>query len=402
MQKTQTGVKRGTLWVSDTQPLDVFLHKNSLVAIAEAFAQNGNQTTLLASKSKNVRLPQNPKLRSILFPLRFKPVISPIIYALSVLLFLPLQILATKPKQVLVECDLSALTSIPALIIAKFTKTKFILDIRSIPVEVAGSRGYLHRLKFSVCVLTAKHWFDGVTILTTLMKQEVCRKFSLQPEKVGVWTSGVSQELFNPKTAKIESTKLKQTLGLEGKFVVFYHGILTATRGLQQTVEAIRLLKTKYPDIVFFALGSGPIAPTLRQLAADHDLQDSVIVHDAVNQAAVPKFIGMCDVALVPLPDHPYWNFQSPLKLLEYLSMEKVVVLSQIPAHINVIGTSRCGIYIPHVRPQEIANAIEYAYQNRDKLEQWGQTGITIIEQQYTWRKVAEKLENYLLTQQVN
>jgi glycosyltransferase involved in cell wall biosynthesis len=398
MTHPRSFAKCKTLWVSDTQPLDVFLHKTSLLSIAEAFAQNGNETTLIASKSKNVQRPQNPKMHSILFPLRFRPVFSPILYALTILLFLPLYLLASKPQQVIIEYDISTITALPALAVAKLTKTKFVLDIRSIPVELTGKRGHLHTLKFSASVLTAKRWFDGITILTAPMKQEVCRKFGLQPERVGVWTSGVSQERFNLQNAK-ESAVLKRSLGLEGKFVVFYHGILTATRGLQQTVEAMNLLKERYEDIVFFALGSGPIAAQLKKLAAEQNLQGHVIVHDAVDQTAVPEFIGMSDVAIVPLPDHPYWNFQSPLKLLEYLAMEKVVVLSQIPAHQNVIGTAHCGIYIRYVEPKEVARAIEYAYQNRDKLTQWGQTGKAIVEQQYTWRKVAEDLEEYLQNQ---
>jgi glycosyltransferase involved in cell wall biosynthesis len=51
------------------------------------------------------------------------------------------------------------------------------------------------------------------------------------------------------------------------------------------------------------------------------------------------------------------------------------------------------------VEPKEVARAIEYAYQNRDKLTQWGQTGKAIVEQQFTWRKVAEDLEEYLQNQ---
>jgi glycosyltransferase involved in cell wall biosynthesis len=106
----------------------------------------------------------------------------------------------------------------------------------------------------------------------------------------------------------------------------------------------------------------------------------------------------MCDVGIIPLPDHPYWRFQSPLKLLEYLAMEKVVILTDIPAHRAVIGEAKCGVYISAVNPTKIAGAIEYAYLNKGNLEEWGKMGRKIVKEKYTWEKVAMDLENYLLS----
>jgi glycosyltransferase involved in cell wall biosynthesis len=80
------------------------------------------------------------------------------------------------------------------------------------------------------------------------------------------------------------------------------------------------------------------------------------------------------------------------------MSMEKPVILSDIPAHRYVVGDEKCGIYIPEVNPQEIAKSIEYAYLNRDKLQAWGKVGRGIVEKDYTWQKVAVELEDYLLS----
>jgi len=117
-----------------------------------------------------------------------------------------------------------------------------------------------------------------------------------------------------------------------------------------------------------------------------------------VDYAEVPKYIAMCDVGIVPLPDLPYWRFQCPLKLLEYLAMKKVVIVTDIPAHRAIIGKEKCGIYISSVKPIGIAKSITYAYNNKEKLGKWGEIGRTIIKQEYTWEKVARDLENYLLS----
>jgi len=319
-------------------------------------------------------------------------------FTLVLFFFLPISIIISKPDRVILSPDVSILGSLPGLLISQFKKVKFVLDIRSIPVETVGFRGFLHRFWFSVSVLIAKKVFDGITIITPAMKKEICNAFDVDPDRVGVWTSGVSDSLFNPENLTAKRLELKRKLGLTGKFVVFYHGVFTATRGLTETIEAMKILRRKHPNIVFFLLGTGPTVTMLRALIQKENLQENVIITNPVNQSEVPKYIGICDIGIVPLPDHPYWRFQSPLKLLEYLAMEKVVILTDIPAHRAVIGEAKCGLYISSVKPMEIAKAIEYAYLNKENLEEWGKNGREIVKEKFTWKKVARDLENYLLS----
>jgi glycosyltransferase involved in cell wall biosynthesis len=123
-----------------------------------------------------------------------------------------------------------------------------------------------------------------------------------------------------------------------------------------------------------------------------------VIIHDAVDYENVPKYISMSDVAIIPLPDMHYWRSQSPLKLMEYLAMKKVVIISDIPAHRAIIGGETCGIYLSSVKPIEIAKSIEHALQNKYRLREWGEIGRVIIQNGYTWQKVANDLNGYLLS----
>jgi glycosyltransferase involved in cell wall biosynthesis len=160
----------------------------------------------------------------------------------------------------------------------------------------------------------------------------------------------------------------------------------------------MKLLKRTGLPIVLFLLGDGPAVDRLENLVQSATLQDMVIIHKPVDYSEVPKYIGISDVCIVPLPDHPYWRFQSPLKLLEYLAMEKVVIATDIPAHRSVMGEEKCGIYISSTEPEEIAKAIEYAYFNRENLEEWGKGGREIVKREYTWKKVARDLENFLLS----
>jgi glycosyltransferase involved in cell wall biosynthesis len=319
-------------------------------------------------------------------------------FTLVLFIYLPVFIIISAPNFVIFDPEIQILSSLPGLFVSNFKKAKFVLDIRTTPVETVGFRGFQRSFWFSVSVLIAKKLFDGITIITPSMKEKVCNDFDLKPDRVGVWTSGVSDSLFNPKNFILKSMELKRKFGLTGKFVVFYHGTFTPTRGLRETIDALKILLPRYPNIVFFLLGTGALASELSALIQTEGFQENVIIGNPVDQVEVPKFISMCDVGIIPLPDHPYWRFQSPLKLLEYLAMEKVVILTDIPAHRAVIGEAKCGVYISAVNPTKIAGAIEYAYLNKGNLEEWGKMGRKIVKEKYTWEKVAMDLENYLLS----
>ena len=77
--------------------------------------------------------------------------------------------------------------------------------------------------------------------------------------------------------------------------------------------------------------------------------------------------------------------------------MEKVVILTEIPAHVSVIGKAKCGFYISSIEPMKIAKAIEHVYINRSNLKSWGRSGREIVKEKYTWQGVASDLENFLI-----
>lgn len=396
-ERIVTPHKTSILWVNFIL-LDLAIHKAAYTDILQEFSTKGYKSSLITARSNKVPQIKNRQARIILIPLKRIPLVLPAMYAILMFFFLPIYILIFSPDFIIMEPNVHILSAFPTVLISRIKKIKIVLDVRSIPVETVGLRGYLEKFWFFVSIVTAKKLFDGMTILTPLMKKEICNNFGIDSTKIGVWTSGVSVSLFNPENLALKSLALKRKIGLSGKFVVFYHGVFTATRGLEEAIEAIKLLKPKYPDIVFFLLGNGYILNRLKGLIQREGLQENVILANSVDHSEVPKFIGMCDIGIVPLPNHPYWRFQSPLKLLEYLAMEKVVILTDIPAHRAVIGEAKCGIFISSIDSMEIAGAIEYAYLNKEYLEGWGKIGRELVEEKYTWEKVAKDLEKYLFS----
>lgn len=390
--------KTSILWIEPSHfDLDNSLHKMADLEVGKQLVKRNVSIYMMVMGSINQFSfsYKNSKMFTFSIPIKRYPLISALLYAFAQLFYLPYYLLALSPSVILIAPDVSVLTILPILFISKVKGTRLIMDIRTVPVELRGFKGFLQEFWFSVSIIIAKRFFDAMTTITPLMKADLIKKYRIDKMKFGVWTSGVSVDLFEREKNLEKGNGLKAKQELSNKFIVFYHGVFSSTRGLIETIKAFVEVRRQEPNIVLFLLGSGPAENLLKELVQKESLQESIIIHPPVRYEEVPPYVSMADVCILPLPDNPYWRSQSPLKLLEYLAMEKTVILTDIPAHKMVIGEKPCGIFINSVSPHAIAEKILEAFKNKEKLSTWGRTGKIIIEE-YTWAKVAQQLDDFI------
>ena len=393
--------QRKLLWVEPSHfQLGQSLHSMADIEVSRNLAKKGVSTSLIVPRSQKSFFckTENAKVNTISIPLKHFPIFSAVFYAVVLLFYLPICVLSLNPNYIMTAPDVSILSFVPNFFICKLKHVKLVLDVRSVPVETFGFVGFLQKFWFTLSLQLAKRISNGLTVITHLMKSDIANQYGFNPDKVGVWTSGVSVELFKADKDGCKAIDIREDCELSDRFVVFYHGVFTSSRGLKETIKSIGLLRDRNYDVVFFLLGKGPYLSILNETVRQNHLEENVVIHSQVAYEGVPPFIQMSDVCIVPLPNSPFWRTQSPLKLLEYLAMEKVVILTDIPAHKLVVGDSRCGIYISSGTPEAIANSIVFALQNRRKLTDWGKLGRKIVCDEYTWDKVAEDLRLYLLS----
>jgi glycosyltransferase involved in cell wall biosynthesis len=358
-------------------------------------AEDGNEVHLVAAqfskKGYNHRV--SPNLHLVSIPLKYLPVFSPIIYGFALFIFLPIYLVRVCPDFVISDQS-TALFLLWKPILAKFLKFKMILDVRSTPV----SSGTRVNAIFRSSIWVAKALFDGMTVVTPLMRDEICHTFNIAHDWTGILSNGISEEILSPEKENDNGRILRERLGLAKKFVILYHGSFRLTGGLIESIRAVALIKDKHPNVTLFLLGSSDrqLLDLLRQTIKENKVEENVILHEPVDFHEVPRYIAMSDLGLVPLPNIPFWRYQQPLKLLEYMAMNKAFIVSDSPAHRLVVPDSKNAIYISHVAPLDIATAIEYAYHNRDKLDEWGKVGRDIVMNQYVWKKVNEDFLIYL------
>jgi len=376
------------------QVLDQTLSKTALFEISDHLAKRQNEVDFFGLRSRKNIDTKNLHMRVLAIPLRSFPLLTHIFYITTIALVLPFYVLLRKPNFVITEPKFgSVVIGLILLLFPLQLRPKTIMDIRSTPVELKGIRALFSKIAFNNSLTISKKIFDGFTIVTSNMKAELVKQFKINKKPIGIWTNGVNLELFNDSL--YDSYEVKKQMGFGDKFVVFYHGSISAKRGILKAIESIDKLKDSYPDIVLFLIGSVTGFVLIEEQIRKHHLQNKIIIHAPVDYTEVPKYISMSDLCLVPLPNIPIWRYQCPLKLLEYLSMGKPVVAVEMPANREVLGDSRFAVMVSNANSEEFAKAIMYAYQNIEQLRITSKEGKLIIQERYDWTEIAKNLETF-------
>jgi glycosyltransferase involved in cell wall biosynthesis len=389
------------LWVLYCRVLEGHSHLSGSERIERLsyLSREGIQTYLLTGHFDKRHYQKEKNLYIISIPLKYIPIVTPILYGLTLFFFLPFYIVKIRPDFIISD-QTTTLFLIWKPLLSRLANFRMTLDIRSTPLTTSrrSLRQMLRVHAFNLAIWTAKTMFDGMTIVTPMMKEEICQIFGLRSDWVGVLPNGISDDFLKCREKDGDIRGLREKLGLSNRFVIIYHGSLRLRGGLMESVEAVRLAKNDHPDILLFLLGQGfpQTLSILRKAIETNGVKNNVILHGPVDFHSVPNYISMSDVGLVPLPNIPIWRYQQPLKLLEYMAMGKPIIAVDSPALRLVAGVNRNVVYVRNLNSNELAEAMKYAYKNRDKLEDWGKVGQQVIMEKYVWKKVNEDLISYL------
>src|SRR4030042_5569619 len=151
-------------------------------------------------------------------------------------------------------------------------RRKFVVDIRTIPVDVPpGFQGWIQIWRHNLSLWLANLFCDGLTVLTPMVRNLILPRLKQLKGKIGVWTSGVNLSHFER-----QGENCRKEMGLEGKKILIYHGVLSPNRGLQNVVRALDILRNELPDLVFLLVGDGPGRSELEELVRNLKLTEHV------------------------------------------------------------------------------------------------------------------------------
>jgi colanic acid biosynthesis glycosyl transferase WcaI len=229
-----------------------------------------------------------------------------------------------------------------------------------------------------------------IIALTPAFKYNLMKR-GISPNKITVILNGAEIKLFQPKQ---KSKKLLDEWKLNNKFIVGYIGTMGMAHGLENVLNAAKLLKEEL-GIHFVLIGAGADYKNLKKVATVQKIKN-VSIFPQLPKRNMPDVISSCDLALVSLRNISDFKTVIPSKLFEAMAMGKPQLLvAPIGEAKKIIEKTGSGVWVPPENPQQLSETIKLLMKDKDKLKELSTKSILGIKD-YTREKQARLMINAL------
>ncbi|WP_291209065.1 glycosyltransferase [Hyphomonas sp.] len=142
------------------------------------------------------------------------------------------------------------------------------------------------------------------------------------------------------------------------KIEVLYHGIVSPMRGLEQTIESVKLWN---PEYHFVIRGPGPddYIASLNALADQHGVAGRVRIDPPVAFNEMVPRANEADIGFFVQPDiSRQKRFTLPNKFFEYVQARLALCVADLPEMARLVKEHDLGILVPKITPESIAQQI--------------------------------------------
>ena len=227
-----------------------------------------------------------------------------------------------------------------------------------------------------------------VVTSSTQICQASRQRFSMSEDHLFAILDGVDTDAFSPE-AFPPDPELRASLNLPDKPVVIFMGLLKTYQGVDDMLEAVRIMvhERAFTDFHFLVLGF-PDEDYYRAMAAEKGIAEYMTFTGKVPYAETAKYLALADLAIAPKIS----TTEGDGKIYHYMAMGLPVVAYERPASIEILGDR--GIYAKFHDPADLARALHETLQNPELIKQRGRENREKAVNEYSWQIVARRILN--------
>lgn len=159
-------------------------------------------------------------------------------------------------------------------------------------------------------------------------------------EKVRLVYMGVDDEFSRPEMLPAAAPSVEKRRPL----LAVYAGSVHEDRGRDIMLEAVRIANATQNNVHLLIIGATDEQRAYCEAQASRlGVEKSVRVLGRVPGGSVPEYLHQADVGLCLWADRPYWRFNPPTKLFEYMVAGLPVVANNMPTHTAYIKENVTG-----------------------------------------------------------
>jgi len=287
---------------------DTISDRATWVEMSHALEARGHRVTVITG----YRARRDPHgLTDVIFVPSLKvPYLNQITQAISAAGALGRLLRRRQPDVVIVDAQ-AWLSALPYAALARLSRRRprFVLDVRTVPVDLRGLKGRVIDAVFWAGLRTANCYYNGASAITPYMAQTLRTRYGITLP-LGIWSSAVSLATFDPAAVapqKVASLRAQFRVA-DGDMLLLYHGSYGVYRGLVNLIQAMVEVRATLPGAVLVLLGSGRVADDLQRLIVRLGLRGAVVLHPPVPHDQVPAYIAAADLGVLPFPRLRWWR----------------------------------------------------------------------------------------------
>jgi glycosyltransferase involved in cell wall biosynthesis len=276
-------------------------------------------------------------------------------------------------------------TSLPdwlvfAGLVPRLLGARILLDLHEVAPEYGATKygvGMHHpSVRFLAFLEQASIRFADFVITCTEQMRERFVERGAPAKKIAVVLNSFDEERFDPE-------RYARPRRDDDGFVLVSHGTIEPNYGLDTVLRAVALVKERIPGIQLDIYGDGTHLPVLKALARDLDLGSHVSFNGLLRMEELLPIIARADAGVVAVRRDPFRDVTLCIKMFDFVSMRKPVVMSRTRAVEAYFGDD-CFEMFESGDESDLARAIYALYADTDRRHRLVSRA-TVVNEPYRW-----------------
>ena len=280
-----------------------------------------------------------------------------------------------------------ALYLLPILLL---TNKKKIIEIHSI-----RKTGFLYDLinQFLYSVV-----FNKISVLSFAMKDFLIDRYSIKENKIYVVYNGYD-DLTKSLNHYDESPVSKKLNSSTNICTIGYFGSLYEWQGIVDLLKSIKLIYEKKIDFIKCEIyGDGPLRDFLVRFIYDNKLDNIIFYKGEINKHEIQYCLKNIDALIIPRPSSLATETIVPLKIFDYISYTKPIIMSNVGGLTEILNNDECLIFEPG-NIDDLSKTLIGFCLNKEKYQEFSFKAYKRLNDFNDWEKQSFLYEDMILNE---
>lgn len=191
---------------------------------------------------------------------------------------------------------------------------------------------------------------------------------------------------------KIHSLNLQKKDNIKRIFFLSVLDEYHRYKGLDYLLKSFVNVLKEINDVVLVIGGEGALRKEYEKMAEDFGISKYVNFVGRIPRTEINRYFNECDVFVLPSISSEQEGFG--IVALEAMACGKPVIATNIVGTSSQIERHQAGIVITPRNEEELRRALVKILENEKLMLEMGSAGLKLVEQNYSWQKVAKQILN--------